>query len=753
MSRTITEKHNANQTTVWEEDSKMPAEKELIFRVEGLDCADCAAHLEEAISNMPDVTEVHVDFMRARLRVVPQRGSDVSDAIRNQAQAMGQTLRREQEAESSLTQPQKGSWKQYLNRHRQDATTALSGILIILALLSQRLGAPELIVNSLFFSAIVIGGFYVARAAWATLRATRSLDMNGLMTLAILGAIVIGEWFEGAMVIFLFSVGETLESYTMNRARNAISTLMTLSPREAIRLSGGQEDIVPVEELRIDDVVRVLPGERISMDGVIQKGHSAINQAPVTGESVPVDKTIGDTVYAGTVNGQGVLTIRVTHLAADNTIARITTMVEEAQAQKAPAQRFVDTFARYYTPAILGGATMIAILPPLLGMGDWSEWLYRGLVILVIGCPCALVISTPVSIVAAITSAARSGVIIKGGSYLEELGKVTVIAFDKTGTLTRGEPQVVDARCVVHADPVTTEDCADCQHMLTTAAAIESHSKHPLAQAVVTEASRRGLDWSVETIEGVEALIGRGVRGTVNGHSITLGSHSFIHEQPDASTHDNEFCESVEHAEADGKTVMVVDCSDCGVQGYIALADTVRDNASEAIQELKETGITKTVMLTGDNVITASVIGHLVGIDEVKANLMPEDKVAAVKDLVAHHGKVAMVGDGINDAPALAQATVGIAMGAAGSATALETADVALMTDNLLRLPFSIRLGRRTVTTIKQNIIFALILKAVFLGLAVAGIATLWMAIFADVGASLIVILNGMRLLGVRPKD
>ena len=728
----------------------MPTEKDLIFHVEALDCADCAAHLEEAISNLPNVTEVHLDFMRARLRVIPKRGSGVSDAIQSQAQAMGHTLYQEDEKEA--TQPEKGSWKEYLNRHRRDATTALSGVFIMLALLSRWLGAPELIVNGLFFIAIVIGGFYVTRAAWGTLRATRSLDMNVLMTLAVLGAMIIGEWFEGAMVIFLFSVGETLEGYTMNRARNSISTLMTLSPREAIRLSGNHEDHVPVEELRIGDLIIVPPGERISMDGVIQNGHSAINQAPVTGESVPVDKTVGDTVYAGTVNGQGALTIRVTRLAADNTVARIIKMVEEAQAQRAPAQRFVDTFARYYTPAVVVGASGVALLPPLLGLGNWSDWLYRGLVILVIGCPCALVISTPISIVSAIASAARSGVIIKGGSYLEELGKITVMAFDKTGTLTRGEPQVVDARCAVHAEPVTTEDCAACRHMLTTAAAIESHSEHPLAQAVVTEALRQGLDWSAETIEGVEALVGRGVRGTVNGHPITLGSHTFIHEHPDTSAHDDAFCEAVENAEAGGKTVMVVDCSDCGVQGYIAVADTVRENACEAIRELKKTGITKTVMLTGDNAITAGVISHLTGVDEFKANLLPEDKVAAVKDLIAHHGKVAMVGDGINDAPALAQATVGIAMGAAGSATALETADVALMTDNLLQLPFAIRLGRRTITTIKQNIIFALVLKAVFLGLAVAGIATLWMAVFADVGASLIVILNGMRLLGVRPK-
>ena len=726
----------------------------LVFHVHDLDCADCAAHLEEAISSLPDVAEVHLDFMRARLRVVPEAGSDIAERVTERAKAMGHTLHAEgahEEHTDAHEHGNRGNRQSFLAEHRRDVTTAISGLFILLALAARWTGLPEQAVIILFAASIVSGGYYVTRSAWTSLRATRSLDMNALMTLAIVGAMFIGEWFEGAMVIFLFSVGETLESYTMERARNAISTLVALSPREAIRIHGDHQDRVPVQELRIGDTILVPPGERIAMDGAVTSGYSAVNQAPVTGESVPVDIEIGDPVFAGSINGQGVLTVRVTRLAEDNTIARVIRMVEEAQEQRAPAQRFVDTFARYYTPAIVVIAFVVVVLPPVLGMGTWSEWLYRGLVLLVIGCPCALVISTPVSIVSAITSAARAGVIVKGGSYLEALGKVRVVAFDKTGTLTRGEPQVVDARCPVHAEPATTAECAACRRMLTVAAAIESQSEHPLAQAIVREAQRQGLDWTGDRIEDVAAVSGRGIRGKVNGHPITLGSHTFIHPNHDTIAHDPAFCRTIETVEANGNTVMVVDCANCGVQGYIAVADTLRDDAAEAIRELKASGITRTVMLTGDNAITAAVISKLAGIDEFKAGLLPENKVAAVEDLLTAYGDVAMVGDGINDAPALAKATVGIAMGAAGSATALETADIALMTDNLLRLPFSIRLGRRTLATIQQNIAFALALKVVFLVLAVLGIATLWMAVFADVGASLIVILNGMRLLRVRP--
>ena len=730
---------------------------DLTFDVENLDCADCALHLEQALSDLPGVAEAKLDFMSARLRIVLKNGGKAREAVQARAREMGHPLRLQTAA--AMPNPKAHAQSRrpsFIWSHRRDAASALSGLAIVLGLVAGWLQAPHPWPPVFFALAILAGGFYVARAAWVGVRTTRSLDMNVLMTLAALGAMVIGEWLEGALVMFLFSLGNTLEGYTVNRARNAIRTLMDLSPREAIRLvreqgdqSGHRErqERVSVAELQVGDLILVLPGDRISMDGVIESGISGVNQAPVTGESLPVERTAGDPVYAGTINGRGVLTVRVNRLAADNTIARIIRLVEEAQSQRAPSQRFVDAFARYYTPAVVGLAAAVAVLPPLAGMGGWHDWLYRALVLLVIGCPCALVISTPVTIVSAIASAARAGVLIKGGAFLERLGSIRAVAFDKTGTLTEGNPRVVAARCADHLVDPTALDCRRCSQMLANAAAVESQSEHPLAHAVVEEANRRGYDWSGNRVENVEALSGKGVRGQVNGETITVGSHRFSHEQADGLPHEADFCEAIEAAQSEGGTVMVVDCSSCGVQGYISVADTLRPDAARAVAALKQAGIRHTIMLTGDNASTAAFIQSQVGVDEYRAELLPENKVAAIEELIAQHGEVAMVGDGINDAPALARATVGIAMGAAGSATALETADVALMGDNLMRLPFAILLGRRTLGILKQNIAFALAIKVVFFALALAGAATLWMAVFADVGASMIVILNGMRLL------
>jgi len=495
----------------------------------------------------------------------------------------------------------------------------------------------------------------------------------------------------------------------------------------------------------------------VPLDGVVLSGESAVNQAPITGESVPVDKAPGYEVYAGTVNGQGALTVRVTRHAADTTIARIIKMVEEAQAQKAPSQRFVDRFARVYTPAVIAVAAGVAILPPLIGWlagaGAYGallgEWFYRALVLLVIACPCALVISTPVSIVSAIASAARAGVLVKGGAYLESLGALKVIAFDKTGTLTAGEPQVVDVRCLDHPDEMAWQACPTCRQTLAEAAAVERRSEHPLARAVFRAAEGLGLTAETQAAEAVEALTGRGVRGRVNGHSVTVGAHSLVHEQhPDLA--EGPLCERVHAAQAAGQTAMIVRDDCCGVRGYIAVADTLRPGAPAVMAELRRLGIEHTLMLTGDNQATAQAIAQAAGVDDVRAELLPQDKVEAVESLLARYGGVAMVGDGVNDAPALARATVGIAMGAAGTDTALETADVALMADDLGKLPFAVKLSRRTRAIIGQNVALALGIKAVFLALALIGVATLWMAVFADVGASLIVILNGMRLLRQR---
>jgi len=751
-SASATARWRGEETDLSDETS-MERNQEMVFQVEGMDCADCALHLEEALRRTSGVGQVSVDFSLARLRVAPVDGKEIRPEVERVVREMGYGLR----DEAALPAGKEAGWRERLWRRRRELATALSGLLISLAVAASLGGLPEAVVAGLYLAAIVAAGFTVARAGWSTLRSTRSLDMNALMTIAAVGAVFVGEWAEGAVAMFLFSLGNTLESYTMDRARGAIRNLMDLSPRRATLLRDGQQEEVPVEDLRVGDRILVRPGERLPMDGAVLAGQSHVNQAPITGESVPVEKEPGDEVFAGTVNGQGALTVRVTRLASDTTIARIIKMVEEAQSQKAPSQRFVDRFARVYTPAVIALAVGVAVLPPLLGwLGGagslgalFGIWVYRALVLLVIACPCALVISTPVSIVSAIASAARAGVLIKGGAHLESLGSLKVMAFDKTGTLTLGQPQVVEASCVGHVPGLPWAECPSCLQMLADAAAVESHSEHPLGLAVVRAARDLGLWDAVSSAEGVQALTGRGVRGRVNGHSVTIGTHAYIHEE-DPELAGGPFCEAVHASQAAGRSVMVVRDDCCGVMGYLAVADTVRPAAPAALAALRQEGIERTVMLTGDNEATARAIAALTGVDDFEAELLPEDKVAAIEGLLARYGAVAMVGDGVNDAPALARATVGIAMGAAGTDTALETADVALMADDLFKLPFAVRLSRRARGIIRQNVALSLGIKAVFLVLALAGVATLWMAVFADMGASLIVTLNGMRLLRQR---
>jgi Cd2+/Zn2+-exporting ATPase len=503
----------------------------------------------------------------------------------------------------------------------------------------------------------------------------------------------------------------------------------------------------------VGDRIIVKPGERIPMDGRVLSGHTAVNQAPITGESIPVEKSSSDEVFAGTINGDGLLEIEVTHLAADNTLSRLIYLVEEAQTQKTPTQRFVDRFARVYTPIVVTGAVLVATLPPLLlgqpflDTPDSRGWLYRALTLLVIACPCALVIATPVAVVSAISAAARRGVLIKGGAYLEALGRVKVVAFDKTGTLTQGRPELVNIACVDNCcaearlhDPLIA--CRHCDDMLARAAAVERYSTHPLAQAITMAAEARALPQL--QVEQVENLPGRGVQGQVDNQLITVGSHTLLHAgTPDTA----DFCQRITEAEANGHTTMLVR-EDDALRGYLAVSDPPRHTSPSTIAALKEIGIHRTIMLTGDNATVANAVGQKLGLDQVRAGLMPTDKVTAVRELVDEYGdSVAMVGDGVNDAPALAAASVGIAMGAGGTAQALETADVALMADDLTQLPVAIRQGHRATRTIHFNIWFALVIKAVFLLTAVFGLATLWMAVFADMGASLIVTLNGMRLL------
>jgi Cd2+/Zn2+-exporting ATPase len=595
----------------------------------------------------------------------------------------------------------------------------------------------------LLIAATVIGGFPVARAGWGTLRATRRPDMNALMTVAVIGALALGEYAESSVVVFLFSLGELLEALTMDRARGAVRALMALRPPEATRRTPQGEERVPVEALAVGDLVLIRPGERIPADGRVREGHSAVDQSPITGESLPVEKGVGDEVYAGTVNGPGALTVEVTRPASDSTLARIIHLVEEAQERRAPSQRLVDRFAAVYTPAVVAGAALVATVPPLLGLGGLADWLYRALVLLVIACPCALVISTPVAVVSGLAAAARAGILIKGGLYLEELARLRAVALDKTGTLTVGEPRLVGGQCANHVGQ-SPQECPECLDLLAKAAAVEARSGHPLARAVVRAAQELGVADRYGPAQRVESQPGRGVQGEVAGHAVRVGSHAYVHE---GRAEEDDFCRRVDAVSARGRTAVVVEDVCCASRAYGVVADTLRPEAPAVIRALKGMGILRTVMLTGDNPAVAERVARAAGVDEFQAGLLPHQKVEAVGALLERYGTVAMVGDGVNDAPALARASVGIAMGAVGSDVALETADVALMGDDLWGLPRAVRLGRRVAAVIRQNVAFSLATKAAFLALAVAGVATLWMAVFADVGVSLLVILNGMRLM------
>jgi Cd2+/Zn2+-exporting ATPase len=639
------------------------------------------------------------------------------------------------------------SWREWVRHNRRVLATAVGGALLLIAFLSSLADASSRLTATLYAVATVISGYYSARAGWAALRAARGVDMNLLMTLAAVGALLIGEYEEGAMVTFLFALGNLLESATMERARNAIRSLMELTPPEATLLRDGDQARVPIEILQVGDHIMVRPGERLPMDGQIVEGRSAVNQAPVTGESLPVEKGTGDEVYAGTVNGAGALVVQVTRLAADNTLARLIQMVREAQSQRAPSQRFVDRFARVYTPVVVGLAALIAVGPPLLGWGAFSDWLYKGLVLLIISCPCALVISTPVTVVSAIARAARAGVLIKGGAYLEQMGAIRVLAFDKTGTLTRGEPRVVNCQCATHPQEEPPQACLDCYDLVAKAAAVESRSEHPLARAILRHAQALGVYGRYPPGRAVAATAGMGIEGRVDGHFISIGSHAFMHRNGEP---ENSLCDEVQRAEKDGHTILVIEDQCCDQRGYLAVADTLRPGVAEVMADLKRAGIQRTVMLTGDNERTAREVAAQAGVDEARARLLPQDKVNAVEKLQARYGRLAMVGDGVNDAPAMARATVGIAMGAAGTDAALETADIALMADDLSRLPFTIGLSRRALRIIQANIAMSLAIKGLFLAMALGGMATLWMAVFADMGVSLLVTLNGLRMLGYR---
>jgi Zn2+/Cd2+-exporting ATPase len=589
-------------------------------------------------------------------------------------------------------------------------------------------------------ASILIGGYRLFKTGIKNLLQLE-FDMKTLMTIAVIGAAFIGEWGEGATVVILFAISEALESYSMDRARQSIRSLMDIAPKEAFIRRGNKELTVEVEDIQIGDTLIVKPGQKIAMDGIVVKGLSSVNQAAITGESVPVAKSLNDEAFAGTLNEEGLLEVRVTKHVDDTTIAKIIHLVEEAQAERAPSQAFVDRFAKYYTPIIMLVALSVAIVPPLFFDGEWDKWIYQGLAALVVGCPCALVISTPVAIVTAIGNAARNGVLIKGGIHLEEMGAIKAIAFDKTGTLTEGIPVVTD---------YLPQPNTDANEVLAIIAALENGSQHPLASAIIKKAEQEKLPYQELSIEDFTSITGKGIKGKVNGIMYYVGSPNLFDDFLTIGIPLN-IKTTISDLQNKGKTVMVVG-TETEISALLAVADEVRGNSKSVIQKLHSLGIQETIMLTGDNKGTAKAIGTEVGVSNIKAELLPQDKLAFIKELRSKYDRVAMVGDGVNDAPALAASTVGIAMGGAGTDTALETADIALMADDLGKLPFTLKLSRKALNIIKQNITFSLGIKLVALLLVIPGWLTLWIAIFADMGATLIVTLNGLRLLKIKDK-
>jgi Cd2+/Zn2+-exporting ATPase len=730
------------------------------FTIRGMDCASCASAIERGVAQLDGVTTCELNFTTERLRV---QGDLSREAIVARVQKLGYEAL---DVAAEATSPTPAAPQNFLQFmwSRLDTRLALIGVLLVLpgVILHEILGWDALWIDALALIAMALTIVPVARSAWRGLRTNRELNINALMTIAAVGAVVIGAYVEAGLVMVLFALGEGLEGYTSTRARHAIRSLMEVAPQTALRISTSScgchgEERVPVAALRVGDRIVVRPGERIPMDGTIHAGMSSVNQAPITGESRLIEKEPGAEVFAGSINGEGSLEITVTHLAADTTIARMIRLVAEAQERRAPVQRFVDRFARVYTPLVMALALLVMVGPPLLfAQPFWNPdaetfgWFYRGLALLVVACPCALVISTPVSLVSALSAAARNGVLIKGGAVLETLSRVRAVAFDKTGTLTAGRPMVVAVRSVDCADALSGAPghCAACDDVLALAGAVERRSEHPLAHAIVTASAQRGLDARMPAAEGVTALVGRGVAGTVNGREVLVGSHRHFDA---AIAHDPRHCAAAAEDAASGHTPVLV-----GVQGHyvgmITLSDRVRDTSRAAIAALNELGLRAIVMLTGDQRATAERIGAEVGVSDVRAELLPAEKVAVVEELQRTYGTVAMVGDGINDTPALATADVGIAIGGAhgGTNQAMETADITLMGDDLRQLPFALRLSRAAMQTVRFNIAFAIGIKLVFLVLVLLGSGTMWMAVIADVGASLLVTLNGMRLLRYR---
>ncbi|MCO6057074.1 heavy metal translocating P-type ATPase [Pseudomonas sp. MOB-449] len=688
------------------------------LRIEAMDCPTEERLIRDALGKVPAIEALEFNLMQRLLRV-RHRFDDV-EPLQRLIESLGmQAVPLAEGAPASAPAHAKKPWW----------PLALASVAAMAAEACEWFAlAPEWAIAGLAILAILGAGLPTYRKGWIALK-NRNLNINALMSIAVTGALLIGQWPEAAMVSVLFAIAELIEARSLERARDAIRGLLQLAPEQATVFENGQWRECPARDVQPGARLRVRPGERIALDGEVLSGRSSVNQAPITGESLPVEKDLGDPLFAGTINGEGELEYRATRAADDSTLARIIHAVEAAQGSRAPTQRFVDQFSRIYTPVVIVIAILTALLPPLLFDGIWLDWLYRALVLLVIACPCALVISTPVTIVSGLAAAARSGILIKGGVFLELGRKLAWVALDKTGTLTEGRPRQTDVELL--------DDAANARAL---AASLAARSDHPVSQAVARAAEADGI--ALYAVDNLAALPGRGVTGQIKGRSYHLGNHRLVE---DLSLCSKALEARLDALEEQGKTVVAL-CSENAVLALFAVADTVRDSSREAIGQLHGLGV-KTLMLSGDNPHTVQAIASQVGMDDARGNLLPEDKLAEIGLRQSGGVTVGMVGDGINDAPALARADIGFAMGAAGTDTAIETAGVALMNDDLRKLPQFIRLSRRTHAVLMQNISLALGIKAVFLALTLMGEGTLWMAVFADMGASLLVVFNGLRLL------
>ncbi len=689
--------------------------------------------IRSAFNGMAGVEHLEFNLIGRTLTVVHEPGMEPAIISTVASLGMEAVPRLERPLRLELPVIEPSFWRQPLT-----IAIIMAGVCAVAAEVLDIVAGGGLAARAVALIAIVAAGYPIAPKAYHAVRQL-SLNIHFLMALAVLGAVAIDQWSEAAMVVFLFAVAELVEARSLNRARSAIRALMQLTPPVARVLREGVAVDVPADDVAIGAVVRVRPGERLALDGIVTAGYSAVNQAPITGESIPVEKEPGQEVFAGSINGHGTFDYQVTHTAADSTLARIAQIVEGATANRGRTERFVDRFSRYYTPAIFAIAVLVAVIPPLLAGAVWDTWIYNGLVLLVIGCPCALVISTPVTIVSGLAAAARRGILIKGGEFLERGRELRTIAFDKTGTLTESRLRVTD---VVPFDGIEPDE------LVHLAAAIEGKSEHPIAAAIVAEHELIHAGEQETEIAGFQALPGRGAAASVDGRSIWVGNHRLVHDIGVCGAHVEEVLAGLE---SQGKTTVVVMNADT-VLGVIAVADTVRASSAPAVARLHALGI-GTAILTGDNATTAAGVAGPLAIGSVYAELLPADKLAVLDQLEQdHNGPVGMVGEGVNDVPALHRASIGFVMGAAGSDAALEAADVALMDDDLRKIPEFIESSHHTLGVLRQNITIALVLKGIFFVLAVFGKATLWMAVFADMGASLIVVANGLRLLKSRPR-